>query len=196
MRYWLAVVAFVTIPPAILYWFIVHPFVDFWRRVGKWGTFTFLGVMFVACGYGIWVARDTVLSTDFGTDARLWVPAAVCYALAAWLQIKIRRHLPFATLAGSPELDADGRGGRLLDEGVYARVRHPRYVAIILAIIAWALFTNFLGTYLLIVFTTVGLAGIVRFVERELVSRFGRAYEEYRSRVPMFIPRFGSVGDS
>jgi len=196
VRYWLAVLAIVTMPPAVLYWFIVHPFIGFWRRVGKLGTFAFLAIFYVALAYWVFTKRDALLGTDFGTHAPLWIPGAVCYGLAVWLSLKVRKHLSWTILTGTPELDADGKGGRLLDQGVYARVRHPRYVAIILGVIAWALFTNFLGSYLLIAFTTLGLAGIVWFEERELVKRFGPEYEEYRRRVPMFIPRFGSTAES
>jgi protein-S-isoprenylcysteine O-methyltransferase Ste14 len=95
-------------------------------------------------------------------------------------------------MAGAPELDADGRGGELLTDGVYARIRHPRYVAVTLGVIAWALFTNFLGMYLLIPISVAGLLLIASIEERELVRRFGEEYAAYRSRVPMFIPRFGA----
>jgi len=150
-------------------------------------------VVYVAFFYWLLVTRDVLLGADFGTHRQLWIPGAVCYGLAMWLSFKVRPHLPFRILAGAPELERDGKGGHLLNQGVYARVRHPRYVAIILGTIAWALFTNYLGSYLLIAVTTVGLAGIVWFEERELVRRFGAEYEEYRRRVPMFIPKFGSA---
>ncbi|MFV1987575.1 MAG: hypothetical protein ACC682_09840 [Gemmatimonadota bacterium] len=42
IRYYGALLAVVSLPPAILYWLIVHPFVDVWRRVGKATTFSLL----------------------------------------------------------------------------------------------------------------------------------------------------------
>lgn len=34
-RYWIGVLLVVSMPPAILWWFVVHPFIGFWRRVGR-----------------------------------------------------------------------------------------------------------------------------------------------------------------
>jgi len=192
VRYWLALVTVMTLPPAIAHWLIVHPFVRVWRRAGSAVTYAVVFLVFAACGWAIFRARDWIMQVDYGTDPWLWLPAAACYGLAAWIQIQVRRHLRFRILVGLPELDPSGHGGKLLDEGPYARVRHPRYVAVLLGIVAAALFTDFLATYILIPVTAAGLAAIAWFEERELASRFGAGYEEYRRRVPMFIPRLGS----
>lgn len=192
VRYWFAVLAIISMPPAILYWFIVHPFVDIWRRVGKATTFSLLAVMFVGVGYVLYLNRDALVGADRGTDPWLWAPAAFCYGLAMWIQFRIKKQLTFKVLAGAPELEADGRGGSLMHEGLYARMRHPRYVAVILGTIGWALFANYVGVYVLIPVTIVGLWMIASMEERELVRRFGDEYVEYRRRVPMFIPRLGT----
>ena len=192
VRYAMALLAWVTLPPAILYWFAVHPFVHVWRRLGKAVTFTALTLLFVGCGFLLWLVREPVLAVEFGTDPVLWGPAALLYGFATWMQIRIRRHLPFTVMAGAPELEADGKGGKLLDEGLYARLRHPRYVAVLLATIAWALVANYLAVYLMVPVLAVGLAAVARLEERELVDRFGAAYERYRATTPMFIPRLRS----
>ena len=101
-------------------------------------------------------------------------------------------HRTFSVMAGAPELAAGGKGGKLLSEGLYARMRHPRYVAVILGVTAWALFTNYLVMYLLIPLTTIGLLLVASLEERELARRFGDEYADYRRRVPMFVPRFGT----
>ena len=189
VRYILAVIGLVSIPPAVLYWFIVHPFVDVWRRVGKPATYAMLFVVFATSGYALWLARDPLLAVDYGTNPWLWAPGLVFFLGALGIQTKIRRQLTFKVLAGVPELDADGKGGELLDTGLYARVRHPRYLALTLGQIAWAFFTNYLVMYALIPVIGLGLAGIAWFEERELEARFGQAYVEYRRRVPMIIPR-------
>ena len=41
-RYALGALLAITLPPAIAYWLIVHPFIGFWRRVGMRGTFWFI----------------------------------------------------------------------------------------------------------------------------------------------------------
>ncbi len=188
-RYVVAVVCLVGFPPAITYWFMLHPFVHFWRRLGRTATYIVLAIGFVATGVAVYLVRDPLLGIDYGTNRLLWIPAAACYVATVWIQIRIRKQLTFSVLAGAPELEEGGAGGRLLADGLYARVRHPRYTGVVLGLLAFALFANYLGTYLLIPVSVLGLALIVKFEERELAARFGEEYERYRARVPMFIPR-------
>ena len=88
------------------------------------------------------------------------------------------------------------KAGSSPTEGVYTRVRHPRYVAVLLALISVALFSNYLALYAMAPVGAAGLYLIVRLEERELVERFGDEYETYRDRVPMFVPRRGSALES
>ncbi len=70
---------------------------------------------------------------------------------------------------------------------LYRRVRHPLYLGWALAF--WATPTMTAGHLLFAGSLTIymGLAALVE--ERDLVAHFGRQYEEYRRRVPMFVPR-------
>jgi len=68
-------------------------------------------------------------------------------------------------------------------------VRHPRYLEILVGFLGWALFCNYLAAYLVWAFLVVALLILIPMEERELVQRFGPAYEEYRRRVPALIPR-------
>jgi protein-S-isoprenylcysteine O-methyltransferase Ste14 len=74
---------------------------------------------------------------------------------------------------------------------LYKRMRHPLYVG--WAIAFWATPTMTLGHLFLAASLTGYMLVAVVFEERDLVAHFGRAYEDYRRRVPMFIPRFGSA---
>jgi len=164
-----------------------------WRRVGARPTFVFLFVVCVACGYALWRARGPLLAVDYGANPWLWPPALAFYGGAIWIQKHVKRHLTFRIMAGVPELAEDRTGGRLLQGGVYARVRHPRYLAVTLSMIGWALFTNFLATYVLVPVTAGGLAAIAWFEERELRDRFGAEHDAYRRKVPMIIPRLSGL---
>lgn len=192
-RYVVAVICLVGFPPAIIYWFILHPLVDFWRRLGRTATYVVLAIVFVAVGVAVYLVREPLLVVDYGTNRMLWIPAAVCYAATVWIQLRIRKQLTFKVLSGAPELEKGGAGGTLLREGLYARVRHPRYAGVILGLLAFALFTNYLTIYLLVPLSALALALLVRLEERELADRFGEEYERYRARVPMFIPRLGGA---
>jgi protein-S-isoprenylcysteine O-methyltransferase Ste14 len=68
----------------------------------------------------------------------------------------------------------------------YKHVRHPLYIG--WAIAFWATPTMTAGHLLFASVLTVymGLAAVIE--ERDLVSHFGHQYEDYRRRVPMFVP--------
>jgi protein-S-isoprenylcysteine O-methyltransferase Ste14 len=69
----------------------------------------------------------------------------------------------------------------------YKHVRHPLYIGWTIAF--WATPTMTVG-HLLFAFVMTGYMGLAAIVEeRDLVDHFGRQYEHYRQRVPMFVPR-------
>jgi protein-S-isoprenylcysteine O-methyltransferase Ste14 len=77
---------------------------------------------------------------------------------------------------------------------LYRRVRHPLYIGWTLAF--WAAPTMTAGHALFASVMTgyMALAALVE--ERDLIAHFGRQYEDYRRRVPMFIPRFRAAATS
>jgi len=188
-RYVLAVLMVIAIPPAVVWWFIVHPFIGFWRRVGTKWTFTFLTVFYLASIVGLYVAKDVLVGTDYGTSWWLVAAAVPPFVMAVAIGRRRRKHLKFRTLAGLPEVAPDGEGPGLLREGIYSRIRHPRYVEFILGGIGYALFINYLGVYLMVAGALVSILVIVELEERELRQRFGEAYAEYCEQVPRFFPR-------
>jgi protein-S-isoprenylcysteine O-methyltransferase Ste14 len=70
---------------------------------------------------------------------------------------------------------------------LYTQIRHPLYIG--WAIAFWATPTMTVGHLLLAAGMTGYMLLAVVFEERDLLSHFGRQYEEYRERVPMFVPR-------
>jgi protein-S-isoprenylcysteine O-methyltransferase Ste14 len=55
--------------------------------------------------------------------------------------------------------------------------------------LAMNLFANYLALWILWPVTIVSLYVIALLEERELIASLGRVYEEYRERVPMFVPK-------
>ncbi len=69
----------------------------------------------------------------------------------------------------------------------YAHVRHPLYLG--WTLFFWATPTMTVGHLLFAGTLTVYMALAAIIEERDLISHFGRQYQEYRRRVPMFVPR-------
>ncbi|HSK77537.1 MAG TPA: methyltransferase [Thermoanaerobaculia bacterium] len=189
VRRWIAVLFVISLPPAILYWFIIHPFIGFWRRAGLWATYTFLTVFYLGSMAGLFLLRDRLLLRDLGTRLPLTIAALPLIVVAVVISRKRKKYLTFRILAGMPEIAPGQHGIGLLREGIYSRIRHPRYVEFSLALVGYALFANFEGLYWMTAGILVLLFVIVLMEERELRERFGQEYIDYSAKVPRFIPR-------
>ncbi len=142
-RYVFGCLIVVGLPPGLGWWFVIHPFIDVWRRVGKEMTFIVgMALMFASMVPLYWV-RDTLLMADLGTSPITVAIAIVLAACAAFIAFKRRKHLTMAILAGLPELEEGGKGGSLLTEGPYSVVRNPRYIEMVFGVFAYAAFSNY-----------------------------------------------------
>ena len=191
VRYVVAIMMLVAVPPAVLAWVVIHPLAAFWRRFGLWGTYAILAIPWVACMVGLYRARWLLLGPDLGTNLPVIALGLLCVVAAIAIARSRRRHLTFRILAGGPELSSGPDRGSLLTEGIYGRIRHPRYVEFAVGSLGYVLVANYAHLYLLWVASVLALYGVVLLEERELRDRFGVAYEEYARRVPRFIPRLG-----
>jgi protein-S-isoprenylcysteine O-methyltransferase Ste14 len=79
---------------------------------------------------------------------------------------------------------------RIVDSGPYALVRHPIYTGLIAAILASAIVEATLTALIGVALVVLGLWVKARAEERFLSGELGAdAYESYRRRVPMLLPR-------
>jgi protein-S-isoprenylcysteine O-methyltransferase Ste14 len=189
LRYYLALVVLVSVVPVLPFWFMVHPFAAFWRRLGPLITYGVTLSIMILIGILVFLLRGPLLAIEFGNQPLLWLLALPPFLLALVLEIRCRRYLKFRILVGLPELATGSGPGKLLTEGIYGRIRHPRYSGGMLAILAYGLATNYLAVYLLFLVSLPIIYGISVIEERELVERFGARYQDYRARVPRFVPR-------
>ena len=165
-RYILALIAIISFPPAVGWWYVAHPFVRFWRKLGRPLYYTIFTVASFAVMAGMYAIREPLLAV-----------------------VRCRKHLKTMILVGAPELARDGRGGELITAGIYGRIRHPRYIAVWLGTTAMAFFTNYLAMYVLAALIVPALYFVVVLEEKELRDRFGEEYVRYAERVPRFMPR-------
>ena len=62
--------------------------------------------------------------------------------------------------------------GRLLTDGIYSRMRNPRYVEFLLFVLAYAGFANYSGTWIMWALAWPGIHFVVLLEEKEI----GRAH--------------------
>ncbi len=189
IRYWLAWLLLVFLPPAILYWFVIHPFAAFWRRVGRSAGLAAGLALLVTSAAAIAQVAPRWLIVEFGFSWPLTVLGAACLAVGMFIQVKRRKHLTMRILMGVPELSAQPGASRLITDGIYARVRHPRYVEVVIGSLGYALIANYLTGYIVVALSALAIYVVVLIEEPELHARFGREWEEYAARTPRFVPR-------
>ena len=170
--------------PIPIYWVILHPFNSFWRSRVR-AAFWIAGLTAWTCGgMALWYFRRALLAASRPS----WFAIAAGFVLIAtegYLFIHVERELGSRRLVGHTELTGTGE---MFSEGLYARVRHPRYAGMFSAVLGAALLA---GTPLLWVVLVVWCPFallVIRLEEMELAARFGPSYEEYRKRVPAFFP--------
>ncbi|MEQ8768729.1 MAG: isoprenylcysteine carboxylmethyltransferase family protein [Planctomycetota bacterium] len=181
----------ITLPAGIAYWLVIHPFVGFWRRfkprVALIVSFLVMIVLGVIMAFQV---PRLMGNHDYGTQPVLIGVGIALLGLSIWINRSCRIVLSLRTLAGVPELQGKGiLPPTLLRQGIYNRIRHPRYVSIALQVIGMACVINYLATWICVAAGVAGLLLIVFFEERELEARFGERYRAYRREVPRFIPR-------
>jgi protein-S-isoprenylcysteine O-methyltransferase Ste14 len=108
-----------------------------------------------------------------------------------WIFWRVQRDLGGRRLVGQTELSG---GGEIVHRGIYARVRHPRYVGSLLAILGACILAGTRATWIIAVAWVLLTRMAISLEERELRDRFGAAYGEYCRSVPRFVPSFARPG--
>lgn len=194
VRYCLALFLVVSLPPLFLYWLLLHPFVKFWRSRGIGVTYGSLLTIIAAGMIGLFSMRHFLLGIEYGTSYLLLALGLLCLTLAAILRLAIRKKLTMKVLLGLPEIAPDRFPRALITDGIYARMRHPRYVQFLIALSGYALIANYLAGYLVVALWGAGIYLIALLEEKELRDHFGDIYQAYCRKVPRFLPKLR--GDS
>ena len=189
---WIAALVLFLQLPIPLYWFVMHPQVSYWRRNQKAGYIT--GVLLS------WFPV-TVLLVIFHRELfranrpPLWeiIAGFMLIIFEVWIFRRVHRDLGAKRLVGQTELSG---GGEIVHRGIYALIRHPRYMGSFLAILGACFLAGTRAMWVVAAIWLVLTRIAIALEERELRDRFGTAYEEYCRRVPRFVPAFAKPGES
>jgi protein-S-isoprenylcysteine O-methyltransferase Ste14 len=185
---WLAAIVLFLQLPIPLYWFVLHPLRAFWRRYPRAVYIVGLACSWLPVTIAMAAFHRKLFSNTWPSTIRLATGIALI-GFEVWVFGRVRRDLGTARLVGKTELEGRGEIER---GGIYSQIRHPRYLASLLAILGACLLA---GTRLAYIAAAVWLAlmtVIIGLEEREMRSRFGETYQEYCRKVPRFFPSWRS----
>jgi protein-S-isoprenylcysteine O-methyltransferase Ste14 len=187
-RYFIAVLMVVMLIPAIAGWYVIHPFARFWRRLGTVASFSVIYSLLISGCVLLWEFRVALVGTDLGFRPWLMLLAVPAAVLGIRIARARRKLLTQRILVGVPEISSTNKG-TLVTDGIYGRVRNPRYLEFLLLSFVYVAFANYSGVWLLYALTFPAIHLVVLLEEPELRERFGAEYEEYCRRVPRYVPR-------
>jgi protein-S-isoprenylcysteine O-methyltransferase Ste14 len=181
---WLAALVLFLQLPIPLFWFIVHPQVNFWRRHQKAGYVTGLLLSWGPVTVCLFLFRHEIFRRDWPSPWSMLAGFALLF-IEGWIFWRVGHDLGTSRLVGKTELSG---GGEMANQGIYSRIRHPRYLGSLLAILGACFLAGTRVMWTIAAVWCVLTLMAIALEERELRARFGAAYEEYCRRVPRFVP--------
>jgi len=169
--------------PVPIYWLILHTRVFFWRRhiraafpvavLVAWGIVDFLLYHF----------RFELFRRELSFAPTL--AGVVLMGFDVFTFSKSEAVLGGHRIVGHSEL-AGSR--QLIARGLYARVRHPRYLGMIVGVFGACLVIAFPALWAASILWVLLALSAIHAEERELRTRLGVAYAAYADQVPALLP--------
>ena len=177
------------------FWFVFHPAIGYWRRVGSRSLWVALPVWLTFAAVTI-LLRHVLFARRFERNAFTWAAGSLLFLVALWLDIQTQQSFGWRRLAGLPEINPRHRLSGVVRTGIYAHLRHPRYLLYMLMIFSMALLTGALPIFLLAFLNVLVYQILAPLEERKLLDQYGAQYEDYRRSVPRFVPRLGRTRET
>lgn len=168
-----------------------------WKEWTQAGVLQAFIIAFYAEMYGFpltiyFLARFFGLDFAWAEGGNLWTQLLgnpVAHLVAMGLGYFVVFSGAMLVAEGWRSVHAARQDGRLVTDGVYARVRHPQYTGLFMIIIGeglihWPTIVSVVATP--IIFGAYGL--LAKREEQQMIDAFGDEYRAYAARVPMFIP--------
>ncbi len=185
---WALCVVYSTVP---LFWIVIHPNIDFWRRRKQQGRPAYKAL--VPLWMGMWVAMGAITwrsrSVVFYESRIAWIPGALLLCSGVVLYAKAREGFSPLQLSGHHEIESGEHRQELVVNGIRRRIRHPIYLGHLCEMLAWSVGTGMAVLFGLTAFAVITGAIMIRMEDAELEERFGEKFEAYRRTVPAIVPR-------
>lgn len=187
MKDLLAFLTIVVWPVIPLFWVPVHLFPAFFRRVGLL-TYALPFLLWLPAAYVIYANRAFLLQFRTLLPPPVEIAGLVLLLLGLLLQLWTGRLLGLPGLMGLPEISLKMKKG-LVTDGAFSVVRHPTYLSHDMIFFGVFLATGVIAVAIVTLLDFVVVNGvIIPLEEKELGMRFGEEYDEYKRRVPRFVP--------
>lgn len=184
----MALAALVVWPIIPIMWLQVHGRPELWRRLGGF-TYAVVISEWLAVAYLSITFQSFLLGQSLNLGVLSWVGALPLFA-GLVLQVWASRLLGVKALVGYSELKPSEAPNRPVISGPFSTVRHPTYLAHTMMLVGVFLITGYVGTGVLALIDFLSsYFVIIPLEERELASRFGSHYENYKGRVPKYLPK-------
>ena len=179
---WMVSVLYSSIP---LFWFAIHPFADFWRRMRRspyWLLLPIWAAIIFMLAWATWPWHSERLYSSLW----MWAPAGLLIFFGLRTYTGIRSGFGTHKVSGEAELRPQEHAQELVTTGLHARMRHPIYFAHLLNLAGWSV-----GSGLVVSFVLLAINALITFPlmiwieEHELQQRFGASYSQYREKVPL-----------
>lgn len=181
---WLAAIVLFLQLPIPIYWFVVHPFGRLWRARPAAAFAVGLLASWPPVSVSLVLYRHELFRSDRPPVAAI-VTGLILIVFEIWIFWRAHGDLGTARLVGRAELSGSGE---LACQGIYARIRHPRYVGSFLAVLGACLLAGTRAMWIVGAVWTLLMLAAILMEEKELRARFGESHDEYCRRVPRFIP--------
>jgi protein-S-isoprenylcysteine O-methyltransferase Ste14 len=179
---WMVSVLYSSIP---LFWFAIHPFAGFWRRMNR-SPYLLLLPIWAAIISALAGATWPWHSVRLYSSSWMWAPATLLMFFGLKTYAGIRSGFGTHKLSGEAELRPDEHPQQLVTTGLHARMRHPIYVAHLLSLAGWTLGSGLAVSYILLAVSALLTFPLMIWIEEhELEERFGQTFRKYKSRVPL-----------
>jgi protein-S-isoprenylcysteine O-methyltransferase Ste14 len=135
----------------------------------------------------VWILDSFVLRLSEGFE--VFVPDVVQIVLFAGLEVSA---IAFGVSSHKALFDRKNLEPTMITDGIFAHVRHPLYLSILLAYLGFVFGAMSIISLIPLVCYVFLFNKMVNYEEEDLVRMFGDKYIEYRRRVPKWIPKLSS----